>query len=756
MKSILPATTLVRPAGQCRHAAAAEDAMRAGRYRLAQRHARAAIAADPRGEHGYYWVARACLALEDYEASAEASRKALAACPDDEVLLVLHAHALRHAGRHGEALAAYRRCTDLYPGNAVAWTGYAIGLQTFSYHEQSRLAALMALSITPDNVIALMAYAKALKETGEPELAIDAVRRAIALAPDDSNPREMLVFLLLMSEHASALDLRAESEAVAAMLARRHASSEAATARKAVVPRPQGTRVRLGVLSNDIHRHACAYFLIPLLANLDRSRVEVVVFALNGFRDAVSERIAALADRFVSVANLPDAAVADAVRAEGLDALVDLGGYTGVSPLTFMVQGLAPVQLTWLGFPGGTGMPQIHYRITDAVADPPGYEAHYVETLLRAPGTFCTYAPLVQHPLRAYQADYQVAPTPALRNGHVTFGSCNNFGKLTARVLRLWQRVLARVPGSKLLVEAAGLDLEPVREDLYARMAQAGIGRDRLILRPRDTARQYLTYHDIDIVLDAFPLTGGTTTCDALWMGVPIVSLCGQAFHSRMSATFLQAVGLDWLVCHDEAAYAEAAVQLAADVAQLDALRMSIRPRFERSAIFDSGGFARWLEDQLVALTGRHRALGPLPGGDRAGLYYEGEWLSMPALGRRIATLLALADEGDNSALERLLERLCAKWPRHWLVAFALADQAHRKCELLAALELLMQAIGLFPSHRPLYRLLAAWLDEAGMERNWAERLVRDHAGGPIDMTSAVPDAATILTLQDDTTPEAT
>lgn len=733
--------SIIRPAGQTPQAAKAEDAFRAGNLCETQEFARKAIAADPSSEHGYYWLARASLGLDDYASGVEASRKALELCPDEETLLLLHGDLLRHSDRLAEALDVYKRCVDLHSKSVLGWTAYSIVLQNFSRYEESRLAALMALSLAPDYVTALLSYCKALKETGEPELAITAARRAVELAPDQRSPRELLVFLLLLGEHATAPELRKESEEVARLIANRRKPVQPVKARE-----PRG-RIRLGVLSNDIHRHACAYFLIPLIANLDRSRVEVVVIALNAYRDHVSEKIAGLADRFVDVAGMSETAVVEAVRTEGLDALIDLGGYTGVSPLTYMAYGLAPVQLTWLGFPGGTGMKEIHYRISDAVADPEGFDSHYVETLLRAPGTFCTYAPLMQHPLQAYGPGYQVAPTPALRNGFITFGSCNNFGKLTERVLRLWQSVLARVPGSKLLVEAAGLELPPVRADLIARMAKVGIAKDRLILVPRDPRRQYLTYHDIDVVLDAFPLTGGTTTCDALWMGVPIVTLAGQAFHSRMSGTFLGAVGLEWLVCQDEAAYVEAVAQLAADVEQLNALRLSIRPRFERSSTFDSDGFARWLEDHLIRLVGQHRPLGAMPRGNTAGIDYQGKWLSEPALGQRIAALLTQGDTQADGELTRLLERMSAKWSKHWMVAYALAEQARREGNHEGELELLMIAIELFPTHLPLYRLLAARMDTAGLERGWIDELVQGQFGVPLSQAAA-PGVADILNLQ--------
>ncbi len=271
--------------------------------------------------------------------------------------------------------------------------------------------------------------------------------------------------------------------------------------------------------------------------------------------------------------------------------------------------------------------------------------------------------------------------------------------------------MLARCPGSRLLIEAAGLDQDEVKGPLLDRMEKAGIDTQRVICVPREGKNQYLTYHDIDIALDTSPVTGGTTTCDTLWMGVPLVSLAGPAFHTRVSAPFLHAVGLDGLICESEQAYVEMAAQLAADAEQLNALRLTLRHRFEKSAIADVAGFTRWFEDQAAQLISQHRDVSHLKPRTQDGVFCNGAWHSMEEL---VLTIGLLLEEGRHFELNKLMENMSAKWSKHWLIAFALGEMAQRIGNHDRALELLMEAINLRPYHLPLYRLLSARMRESG------------------------------------------
>ncbi|SPD68909.1 TPR domain protein, putative component of TonB system (modular protein) (plasmid) [Cupriavidus taiwanensis] len=676
---------------------------------------------SPQLPEPYYWLALANLELHHNALAHTLVQQGLAAAPDNPDLMALCGRILLKLGRADDARAQLEACVALHPASLAGWANLAIVLRTLGLHAQALQASLRALEFAPDNPAVLSNYANDLKDTGNAEQAIATLRKAARLAPENHSIRSNLLFMMLFGEDTAAADLLAEASDYARLLG--SVAMPDTGSRQAASP---GQKIRLGVLSNDLYRHACAYFLVPFLANLDRARFEIVALGLHPFRDSVTLKIEMYTDRFVQLANRSAADVVRAVRDENLDVLIDLGGYTGTSPLQYMVHGLAPVQMTWLGYPGSTGMPAIQHRITDGVADPAGFEPHYTENLLRAPGVFAAYQPLVFDPLRAYQPQYQVRETPALANGYITFGSCNNLGKLTDRTLRLWSAVLARVPGSRLLIEAAELDQDSVSGPLLQRMVLADIDPARVTCIPRLGQNQYLTYHDIDISLDTSPVTGGTTTCDTLWMGVPVVSLAGPAFHTRVSAPFLHAVGLGGLVCDSEDGYVEAAAQLAGDIAQLNALRLSLRHRFEKSAAFDAAGFTRWFEAETVALVQQHRDLSHLVARTQDGVFCKGAWHSMEEL---VLTISLLLEEGRHIELNSLLENMSSKWSKHWLVAFALGEMEQRVGNYDRALELLMESINLRPYHLPLYRLLNARMAERGHDRSWLAELLNQQFG---------------------------
>lgn len=684
---------------------------------------------SPKLPEPYYWLAFANLELHHNELAHTLVQQGLAVAPDNPDLMAMCGRILLKLGRGEDARAQLQACVARHPASLAGWANYAIVLRTLGLYAEALQASLRALEIAPDNPAVLSNYANDLKDTGNAEQAIATLRKALRLDPGNRSIRSNLLFMMLFGENTSAPDLLAEASDYARLLG---AAPIPDTRQRQAAP--AGQKIRLGVLSNDLYRHACAYFLVPFLANLDRARFEIVALGLHPFRDSVTLKIEMYTDRFVQLANRSAADIVRAVRDENLDVLIDLGGYTGTSPLLYMAHGLAPVQMTWLGYPGSTGMPAIQHRISDWTGDPAGFEPHYTENLLRAPGVFAAYQPLVFNPLLAYQPQYQVRETPALANGYVTFGSCNNLGKLTDRTLRLWSAVLARVPHSRLLIEAAELDKDYVREPLLQRLAQAGIGATRVTCIPRLGQNQYLTFHDIDIALDTSPVTGGNTTCDALWMGVPVVSLAGDAFHTRVSAPFLHAVGLDALICDSEAAYVDAATRLAADIPQLNALRLSLRHVFEKSPIFDAAGFARWFEEQAVALVQQHRDVSHLQPRTQDGVFCKGEWHPMHEL---VLTIAVLIEEGRHIELNSLLDNMASKWSKHWLIAFALGEMEQRVGNHDRALELLMETINQRPYHLPLYRLLNARMAERGHDRTPLAGILQQQFGLDLPLLEA-------------------
>ena len=344
-------------------------------------------------------------------------------------------------------------------------------------------------------------------------------------------------------------------------------------------------KLRIGYVSPDFRRHAVASFIEPILASHDRQRFEIVCFSNAPNADSMTDRLKSFGHEWRDITHLPDPRAAEIIVGEKIDILVDLAGHTGDNRLPLLGLKLAPVQATYLGFPCSTGMTTIDYRISDVHADPPGNEAWHSEKLIRLPRAFYCYRPHDEAP--------QVTELPALASGHVTFASLNTFQKITPRMMGLWAQILARAPGSRLLVVARA-ELEP---GLREAMDGKGIERERVELIPRlPLAQYYETYRRIDIALDTFPYNGHTTTCDCLWMGVPVVSLAGAAAVSRAGVSVLTNVGAAELIAGSPEQYVDIAVKLALDVDRLVRMRSSLRGRMADSPITNAKLITKDLE----------------------------------------------------------------------------------------------------------------------------------------------------------------
>lgn len=640
--------------------------------------------------------------------------------------------------------ALVEKSLKLQPNASHLWGMLGTAYYLSGDYYGARLAGEKAVALTPNDPIAVGNYASSLRESGSSVEAIPVFRRACALDPLHRINRSNMLFALLYDEQIGAEELRREATDWAETLRR------TPIAAGAPLQPSSGERIRIGILSNDLRRHACAYFLIPLIANIDRTHFEVHLFSLSGVNDQVTMKIRMYAEGFHDVSKMSEADVVKAVRAQNCDVMVDLGGYTGASPLQYMVHRLAPKQLTWLGYPSTTGMKEIEYRITDWTGDPEGYDGNYNEQLLRAP-VFAAYHPIVTSPLQIYERKYRVQQTPALQNGYITFGSCNHIAKLGPKTMRLWSAVLKRCPDARLLVEAAGCERESVRDMLRERMEQYGIDTSRVEMIPRDSSMQYLTYNRIDIVLDTAPVTGGTTTCDGIWMGVPIVTFSGNTFHQRVSAPFMQAAGLGELICETEEQYVDMACALASDAEQLNAIRMSQRQRAEQSDMFDAPRFTAWFEDQVIEMCKEYKPLTQPRESRREGVFFGGQWYPVEDLVMSVAAHMHLR---EYVPLQNVLENLTSTWYRHWMVAFGLAEIKYNNFQQEEAIELLVEAIGMRPYSLPLYRKLALWLDEQGLDKSALAQLLDDQFGLSLEMleSSPPPTAFEILGIELQTT----
>jgi protein O-GlcNAc transferase len=303
-----------------------------------------------------------------------------------------------------------------------------------------------------------------------------------------------------------------------------------------------------------------------------------------------------MADGWVDVHRLDDAALAARIRADRIDILVELAGHTRDSRLLACAHRPAPVQIGYIGYPNTTGVAAIDYRITDHLADPDGFDGHCCETLIRLPRCFLAYAAPRHAP--------EIGPPPVQRNGYVTFGSFNNLAKLNRLVIALWAEILHQVEGACLMLKSAGTGDAETRAGLEAAFAAHGIAASRLrILPPESDARNHLAlYSQIDVALDPFPYNGTTTTCEALWMGVPVITLAGDRHAGRVGASLLSAVGFQAGIAATPEDYVLTARLLASQPELLATARRHLRADLARSALRDHEGHARAVEQAYRAV----------------------------------------------------------------------------------------------------------------------------------------------------------
>jgi predicted O-linked N-acetylglucosamine transferase (SPINDLY family) len=356
------------------------------------------------------------------------------------------------------------------------------------------------------------------------------------------------------------------------------------------LPQPE-RQLRVGYVSGDFREHVIALFIEPVLAHHDQAEFEVFIYdsgAGASAGDPVTARLRGYAKRWRMIGPENDDAVAAMVREDAIDLLVDLAGHTRGARLAVFARRAAPVQLTWLGYPTTTGVDEIDYRISDPYCDPAGMtEPHYVERLLRLPDSLWCYQPGAGTP--------EVSKLPVLEAGVVTFGSFNQPAKVNDDVIALWARVMTAVPGSRLLM--APMPDGEARQRFRRLFAAHGVDSVRLDFEPRMPQAEYQALRGkVDIALDPFPVNGGSTTCETLWMGVPVVTLSGDRFVARAGTSLLSTLGLTGCIAETHAEYVAIAQRLAGDPARLAALRASLRDRMRRSPLMDGARFTRNLE----------------------------------------------------------------------------------------------------------------------------------------------------------------
>jgi predicted O-linked N-acetylglucosamine transferase (SPINDLY family) len=491
--------------------------------------------------------------------------------------------ALKDKGQVDEAIVSYRQAVRFDPDYAEAHSNLGIALQGKGQLDEALAACRQAIRLKPELADAHNNLGNVFKDIGQLDEAIASFRQAIRLKPDDAIAHDNLVYTLLFQ---SGYDARMSYEE-----ARRWNRQHAEPLKKFIHPhhnnRDPARCLRIGYVSSDFHSHASALFLLPLFRHHDRRQVEVFCYSLRARSDTVTQQLKDHVQHWRTTVGLPDAKVAAQVREDQIDILVDLKLHTGGNRLLIFAEKPAPVQATWLGYPGTTGLDAMDYRLTDPYLDPPGLDdACYSERSIRLPDTFWCYDPLTNEPA--------VNAPPCLEKGFVTFGCLNNFCKVTDVALTLWAGVLNATSNARLLLLAPE---GSSRQRVLDRLSRDGIDPKRVEFVARQSRAEYLnTYRRIEISLDTVPCNGHSTSLDSFWMGVPVVTLVGRTVVGRAGLSQLTNLGLPELIAQTPEHYVKVATDLARDLPRLAELRRTLRARMEASPLMDAPRFARNVE----------------------------------------------------------------------------------------------------------------------------------------------------------------
>jgi predicted O-linked N-acetylglucosamine transferase (SPINDLY family) len=611
-----------------------------GQLHQAEASFRQALRIDPDYAEAHNNLGTALKDQDRFEEAEQSLREALRLQPAFAGALSNLGGVLLSQRKPEEAVNAYREALRLQPGLGEAHASLAMVLgdreqlaQALAYYEQqlrrnphspqahNRLGwALLsrfrfeeakrqfeaALEERPDFAEAHANLGHNFVYLGDLEKALESFRKALSLKPS-SVFHSIYAFHLNYSPDHDPAEVAAEYR----QWANQYILPITAMPTFGNFPESQ-RKLKLGYVSPDFRRHSVAFFIEPVICNHDRSQVEVYCYSNVVTADDYTERLKGIADHWRDIRLKSDDQVCEMIQSDGIDILIDLSGHTSDGRLPVFARKPAPVQVTYLGHPNTSGLGAIDYRITDALADPPGLtECYHCEQLTRLPRCFLSYAPPADAP--------EVAISPVSRKGYITFGSFNNPLKINPGVIALWSRILQAVPASRLLLKSFAFSSASTKSRFTAMFARHGIEPERVELLnfvPAVSGHLEL-YREVDIALDTFPYNGTTTTCEALWMGVPVIALAGASHASRVGVSLLVHTGLTELIARDADSYLTLALELANDTERLRKLRFSLRDQLRLSPLLDAVGFTRELEHAYRGMWHRWCAqASPSPAGD--------------------------------------------------------------------------------------------------------------------------------------------
>jgi len=519
-----------------------------------------------------------------FDMALESFSKAAKLSPDDALISTCIGDCYYHARQYDKAITAYQQAIEYNPRTLEAYNNLGNIYQGMLELDKALEMYRRALSIRPDMAELHTNIGNVLMELGDPLRAMESYRTALQYRPGYALGRSNLAMSLVYQPDSSEADILEEHIKWARECCGRLQTSPVFTNSCDSV-----RRLRIGYLSPNFYFHPVTSFFWPMVAESDRNTIETFCYSDSRAVDNVTQRIRQRADHWRDTVDMSDAALEQVIRNDRIDILVELAGHTAGNRLRLLARRVAPVQVSYLGYPCTTGLPQMDYYITDKLVDPEGSEAFYSEKLAYIP-VFSCYQPCTE--------TIMAGPLPFLRNGRITFASLNNPRKFHDELIALWSDVLSSVADSVLVMQGKGFKNEGVIRHFAEKFAHHGINRDRLVFHPPMPFEDHLRlYRDIDIALDTYPWNGHTTSCHALWMGCPVIAMLGKRHASRMAGSVLMNIGHGELVASSEDEYVDIAVRLAADTERLSTLRASLRDRMRESPLCDGKTFQNELEN---------------------------------------------------------------------------------------------------------------------------------------------------------------
>ena len=533
--------------------------------------------------------------LGEYEEAAKAYRRIIELDPENSQALYNLSLATSEFGSLEEAETTYRAAIKAKPNFALAHNNLAVTLKDLGKFGEAEESYRQAIKFKPDFDQAHFNLADLLGRAGKYEAAQVSFKQSIAINPKyvnafhnrnfflnyttDNSPKEIYQIHMDFEKQFGGLDRRTSLNLPDFMSAKKP--------------------LRVGYVSGDLRNHSVAYFLLPILEKHNSEHVEIFCYYNNNVNNQMTDRLRSASDHWRSVYKVSDEDTVELIKNDNIDILVDLSGHSDKNRLLVFAQKPAPIQVTWLGYPNTTGLSAIDYRLTDLVADPVGIaDDLHSEELMRLPDGFL-----------CYKGDLTVPPSkvlPSKKNGFTTFGSFNNFSKMSPQVIKVWADILHKVPNSKLILKSSNEVFD--EKDYLKLFLEEGISKDRVEIYGRLANYQdHLNlYNLIDICLDTFPYNGATTTCEALWMGVPVIALLGDRHVGRVGASILNSAGLKDFVAEDSDAYIDLATEYAGNEDYLENLRLSLRQKIQSSSLCDADTAARSLETAYKEMWNRY------------------------------------------------------------------------------------------------------------------------------------------------------